>query len=276
MEFTRPLIAAETLAALLGREDVAVLDCRYVSFAEPDAGRQAYRESHIPGAVYFHLDEDLSGPMAEHGGRHPLPEPAEIAAKLGAAGVGPGVKVVVYDSAGAYAARAWWLLRYLGHDDVAVLDGGWWAWTEAGLPVTAALPKPAPRVFEPRPRPDMVASMEEVLHRPAGTVLIDARSPQRFAGQPDPLDPKQGHIPGAVNRFWAEGLNAEQRWLKPEQQAGRFAGLPVGPAVIHSCGSGVTACANLLAMEIAGRPGARLYVGSWSDWCTWPDNPVEP
>lgn len=273
----RPLISVQDLAVLCTLEPVVILDCRFAmgAGADPDAGRRSYAAGHIPGAVYMHLDQDLSGPLGVHGGRHPLPDPAVIGAKLGAAGVGDGVRVVVYDDNGAPAARAWWLLRYLGHEVVQVLDGGFNAWVAAGRPVTTEAPAPVARTFTPRLRPEMVASMEEVLRRSPDQVVVDARSPQRFAGQPDPLDPKPGHIPGAVNRFWMESLTADGRWKGAAEQVARFAGLP-GPAqVIHSCGSGITACANLLAMEIAGLKGARLYTGSWTDWCSYPENPVE-
>jgi thiosulfate/3-mercaptopyruvate sulfurtransferase len=271
-----PLMSADELGALLaGGRDVAVLDCRFAS-GDREAGRRAYEAGHIPGAVYMHLDEDLAGPIGEHGGRHPLPDPAVIAAKLGAAGVGADTQVVVYDGgAMPAAARCWWLLHYLGHEQVQVLDGGFPAWVAGGHPVTAELPRPVARTFVPRLQEHMVATMEEVRDRPAGQVVVDARSPGRFAGQPDPLDPKPGHIPGAVNRFWMDSLAPDGRWKGAADQAARFEGLPAPEQIIHQCGSGVTACANLLAMAIAGLPGARLYVGSWSDWCTYPENPVE-
>lgn len=275
MDMPRPLVTVEWLAAHLHDPDLAILDCRYASLGDPNAGRVAHAEGHIPGAVYFHLDEDLSGPVSEHGGRHPLPDPGVIARKLGAAGVGEGVKVVAYDWTGEHAARCWWVLRWLGHDDVAVLDGGYEAWVRAGHPLEAALPRPQPRAFTPRPRWDMVVSVREVASRPADVVVVDARSPERFAGQPHPLDAKQGHIPGAVNRFWQDALRPDGTYRPASEQAARFAGLPPADRVIHQCGSGVTACVNALAMELAGMRGARLYVGSWSDWCTYPDNPIE-
>lgn len=251
------------------------MDCRYGSSDDPDAGRRAYGTGHLPGAVYFHLDTDMSGPVQQHGGRHPLPDIAEVSAKLGAMGIGPGTPVVAYDESGAYAARFWWLMRYLGHDEVAVLDGGFKAWVAKGLTVTAEAPAPSPKSFTARPRPEMVASVNDVRDRAPGQALIDARSPERFRGEPSPLDTKSGHIPGAVNRFWQESLRPDGTWRVAEEQATRFDGLPQGPDAIHSCGSGVTACANLLAMEIAGIRGARLYVGSWSDWCSYPENEVE-
>lgn len=275
MNFPQPLVSVDWLVSHLDQPEVRIVDCRFGAGTDRDAGRHAYASSHIPVAVYFDLDRDLAGPQQAHGGRHPLPDPAVIAAKLGAAGIGPGVKVVVYDESGQHAARCWWLLRWLGHNDVAVLDGGWRAWVAAGGPVTAESSRPEPVVFTPRPQVQMVAEMEDVRHRPDGHAVIDARSPARFAGEPDPLDEKYGHIPGAINRFWQEGLSPDGRWRTPEEQRRRFAGLPAPEAIICSCGSGVTACANLLAMEIAGLSGARLYVGSWSDWCSYEENPVE-
>ena len=269
-----PLISVAALGALLQTEPVVLADCRAGSADDLQAGRRAYLAAHIPGAVYFHLEEDLSGHGGGHGGRHPLPDPAVLAAKLGAAGIGPGVRVIAYDESGPYAARFWWLLRWLGHDDVAILDGGIRAWEAAGLPLTADLPTPAPRTFVPDLRPALVATMADVLHRPADQVVVDARSAARFAGNPDPLDAKPGHIPGAVNRFWGENLNPNGTWKAPAELAARFAGLPGGAHLIHQCGSGVTACANMVAMVIAGLEPGRLYVGSWSEWCTYEENPI--
>lgn len=275
MWMNRPLISvAECLQLLKSGKTVVMADCRAGSADDRAAGRRAYLAGHIPGAVYFHLEEDLSGPEGKHGGRHPLPDPAIIAAQLGAAGIGPGVAVVAYDETGPYAARLWWLLHWLGHDDVALLDGGINAWKAAGQPVTDELPAPQPRSFVPSPRPELVATMSDVRHRPAAEVVVDARSAPRFAGVPDPLDPKQGHIPGAVNRFWGDNLNADGSWKSPAELAARFAGLPEGRQLIHQCGSGVTACANIVAMTAAGLDPGRLYVGSWSDWCSWDENPV--
>jgi thiosulfate/3-mercaptopyruvate sulfurtransferase len=253
---------------------VVIIDCRFV-LGDPEQGRLAYTKSHVPGAVYFHLDEDLSGPVGEHGGRHPLPDPQVLAAKLGATGMGDGFKVVAYDLTGESAARLWWLVRWLGHDAVAVLDGGWNAWVAAKQPVTKSNPTPVVRRFTPLLRDEMIAEMEAVRSRPADVVVIDARSAERFAGAPSPLDPKPGHIPGAQNRFWGESLRSDGTWASPQEQAERFAGLPAPAQQIHSCGSGVTACANLLALEIAGLRGARLYPGSHGDWCSYPENEVE-
>ncbi|HWI63450.1 MAG TPA: sulfurtransferase [Symbiobacteriaceae bacterium] len=272
-----PLIRIDQLISLLtSGKDVVIADCRAGSADDLEAGRRAYQAGHIPDAVYFHLEADMSGPAGEHGGRHPLPDPAVIAAKLGAAGIGPGVRVVAYDETAQFASRFWWLLRYLGHDDVVILDGGIRAWEAAGQPVTAEPPAArAPVTFVPKPRPELVASMTEVRERPAGQVVIDARSASRFAGNPDPLDPKYGHIPGAINRFWGDNLNADGTWKSPAELAARFEGLPDATHLIHQCGSGVTACANMVAMATLGLEPGRLYVGSWSDWCTYDENPLE-
>lgn len=266
----KPLVTAEWLAAHLGEPDLVIIDCR----SQAGAGPEAYAEGHIPGAVYLHLDEDLSGPPLEHGGRHPLPDPAVIAAKLGAVGIGDGVRVVAYDLNGEHAARCWFVLRWLGHTEVAVLDGGIRAWLAAGQPLETAPPAPTARSFTPRLQPDLIASMTEVRDRPAGLAVIDARAAERYAGEPHPLDSKQGHIPGALNRPWQSSFAPDGTYLPAEEQRARFAGL-APEQMIHHCGSGVTACPNLLALELAGLQGARLYVGSWSDWCSHPENPVE-
>lgn len=273
MEMPRPVVDVSWLAAHVGRPDLAVIDCRFSIMGDPDEGRRAHAAGHIPGAVYFHLDDDLSGPVAQNGGRHPLPNPETLAKKLGAAGIGDGVQVVVYDGGGDVAARMWFLLRWLGHDDVAVLDGGFPAWTAGALPVETAAPQPTARTFTARPRPEMIATMAEVRDRPADVIAVDARTPERFAGAPHPLDTKSGHIPGAISRFYRDALGPDGRFRPAAEQAARFAGLS-GERLIHYCGSGVTSCANLLACELAGMPGGRLYVGSWSDWTSYAENPV--
>lgn len=275
MPFTRPLITARDLADLMSQEKVVIADCRFTIGGDREAGRRAYLAGHIPGAVYFHLDEDMAAPPAEHGGRHPLPDPAAFATRLSAAGIGPGVKVVAYDAAGAPAARFWWLLRYFGHEDVAVLDGGFKAWTAAGLPVSTEVPDPVTGItFVPKPRPEMTASMEEVRERPSDVALVDSRTAERFAGKPNPMDERSGHIPGAINRYYMDSLAPDGTLRPAKEQAARFAGLDPQRLILY-CGSGVTACTNLLALEAAGLTGARLYVGSWSDWCSYPENPVE-
>ena len=268
------LVSAAWLQERLGNPGLVVADCRF-TLGQPDAGREKYDAGHVPGAVYLDLERDLSAPVRATGGRHPLPEPATLARTLAAAGVGNESAVVAYDdSGGAYAARLWWLLRWLGHDAVAVLDGGFAAWTGAGGPVTTEEPHRAPARLTPHPRPEMLASAADVRDRPAGSVLIDSRAPARYRGETEPIDPVAGHIPGAINRDWAAGVGPEGRFRPPAEQAERLAVVEKPDEAIVYCGSGVTAAANLLALELAGKPGARLSAGSWSDWISDPTNPV--
>ncbi len=279
MAFTT-LIDPETLQAHLEASDWVVVDCRF-SLSDPAYGRCAYRGAHIPGAVYAHLDEDLSGPIVPgQTGRHPLPDPDRLAQKLSAWGIDDRMQVVAYDDAGgAFAARLWWLLGWLGHDAVAVLDGGWLRWVREGRPVRSGIETRPSRRFVPRLRPERVVSADEVmqhLHDPAWR-LLDARAPERYRGDQEPIDPVAGHIPGAVNAPFAENLTPEGTFRPPEQLRQRFEALlgDVPPDhVVCYCGSGVTAAHNLLAMVYAGLPGARLYAGSWSEWITDPRRPV--
>jgi len=273
------LVDVHTLAAELADPSLRIVDCRF-DLGDPDAGAALYRRSHLPGAVYAHLDADLSGPRAPWTGRHPLPEPEALAATFGRLGIGAGVQVVAYDdSGGIYAARLWWLLRWLGHDAAAVLDGGLGAWRAAGLPLVTEAPAPAARRFEARPRVTAHVSADEVAALLArhGCLLLDARSAERYEGRIEPLDPKAGHVPGATNYHYARNLGADGRFLAPALLAGGFGRLLGGRAaesVVSMCGSGVTACHTLLALEVAGLPGGRLYPGSWSEWCRDPARPV--
>lgn len=266
-----PLVEVDWLKAHIGAPDVVILDCRF-DLADLTAGARAYAEGHIPGALYVHLERDLSGPKGEHGGRHPLPSATAFAAVMGAAGVGDDTMVVAYDADASMAARAWWLCRYMGHDAVAVLDGGIEAWKKAGEGLQTAVPDPMPRAFTPHPRTSWVVDVDSLRTRGPDTVLLDARAPERYRGDVEPIDPRAGHIPGALSAFFRQGLGADGRWLGEEAQARRFDdALAQGKDVVSYCGSGVTACANLLALEIAGRPGARLYAGSFSDWASYPE-----
>lgn len=272
------LITVETLAANMHAPGWRVFDCRH-DLANTTFGRAAYADGHLPGAQFLHLDEDLSGAMTGHNGRHPLPDPQRLAARLGACGIDHTTQVVAYDDAGGmYAARLWWLLRWLGHERVAVLDGGYRAWLGASLPVETAVPDITPRTFEVRPGCKHVDAAFVLAHlADPEMVLIDARGPDRFRGENETLDPVGGHIPGAVNRFFRDNLDADGRFKPADALRAAFSTLmgSRSPArVVHQCGSGVTACHNLLAMEHAGLAGSRLYAGSWSEWCADPTRPV--
>ncbi len=270
------LVTVEWLAEHVSDPSIVVADCRF-DLAQPRAGAMHYRQGHIPGAVYLDLEADLSGPKQAHGGRHPLPDMQTFSRRLGAVGIDAEVTVVAYDAQqGSNAARLWWMLRYLGHGRVKVLDGGWTAWVEGGHPVTTALPAAAARVFVPRPRPELLLELEELRRRQrrGGVRLIDSRAPERYRGEVEPLDPVAGHIPGAGNLPWTGNID-EQGKLKPVPAlADRFEVLRGEGKPVVYCGSGVTACVNLLAMEEAGISGAVLYLGGWSDWCSYPENPV--
>lgn len=272
------LIQPAQLQTLLDAGTCCIIDCRH-DLAQPDAGERAYAESHIPGAHFLHLDRDLSGAKNGRNGRHPLPDPAVLALKLGQLGVYGGRQVVAYDdSGGMFAARLWWLLRWLGHDDVAVLDGGLSAWKQAGLPVSTDHPTPITAHFQHRIALPVITA-DQLLQQLSSPrlALLDARAPDRFRGQNETLDPVAGHIPGARNRFFRDNLDATGRFKPATQLRAEFSQLlqdKNDAYVIHQCGSGVTACHNLLAMEIAGLHGSVLYAGSWSEWCSDPTRPI--
>jgi len=256
-----------------------VLDCRF-ELSDPDAGERAWAAGHIPGAAHAHLERDLSGPVTASTGRHPLPERGSFAATLSRWGVGPTTQVVAYDaSAGMFAARLWWMLRWAGHDRVAVLDGGLQGWTAAGGTLDRSVEQRQPVRFEPAWRDDMAVSTAELapmLGR-GDCVLVDARGPDRFEGRVEPIDPVAGHVPGAVNHPCQRNLDADGRFLPPVQLLERWQetlGGRAPAAAVCMCGSGVTACHDLLALEYAGLAGARLYAGSWSEWIRDPGRPV--
>ncbi|KAF0815427.1 putative thiosulfate sulfurtransferase SseB [Andreprevotia sp. IGB-42] len=274
-----PLISTIELISQLGQPDLVIVDCRH-DLANPDAGRQAYGISHLPGAVFAHLDHDLSGTKTGSNGRHPLPDPAALAGWLASQGIGNTSRVVAYDASGGFfAARLWWLLQWLGHDAVQVLDGGWGAWTAAGLPVNNKVPQPQAAQFAWQVQDDVLVSMADVrrnLTEPQFQ-LVDARSPDRYLGRGETIDPVGGHIPGAKNRFFQHNLAADGCFKSAEQLRAEWAdvlGDTTADEVVHQCGSGVTACHNLLALAVAGQQGGRLYAGSWSEWCSHADNPV--
>jgi thiosulfate/3-mercaptopyruvate sulfurtransferase len=273
-----PLVSApQLLAARAAGLAPAILDCSF-DLADTTAGRRAFAQGHLPGARYVHLDEDLSAPKTGRNGRHPLPTREAWAATLGRLGIGPGTPVVVYDAQGSmYAARAWWMLRWVGHRAVSVLDGGIAAWREAGG-ATEAGEGPAPAAAAPYPVCEsLVRSIDaDSLLKSLGRVaLLDARAGERFRGEVEPLDARAGHIPGARSRFFKDNLDASGRFRPAPELRAAFERYGKAPAeVVHQCGSGVTACHNLLAMEIAGLEGSVLYPGSWSEWSADPAKPV--
>lgn len=269
------LISAAELHGRLGSPDLRIADVR-ASLTDPGAGRRLYDAGHLPGAFFLNLEGDLSGPVGEHGGRHPLPDMFAFAATLRDHGVGDESEVVVYDdSGGMFAARLWWLLRYAGFDRVRVLDGGLSAWTAAGLPLSQDVLSPEPHALTLRLRPEMLVNMAEVRGRLGDerVKLFDARAPERYRGEVEPLDKKAGHIPGAFNKPFTENLEGGL-FKSPERLRERFAEIRDGDEVILYCGSGVTAAHNALALDEAGIRGAKLYVGSWSDWSSYDENPV--
>jgi len=275
MQYTT-LIDSATLAANLDHPDWVVVDCRF-DLANFAAGRKAYAAGHLPGARFADLDADLSSTVTAATGRHPLPDHEVLAAKLGAWGIDRLVQVVVYDAdVGAFAARLWWLLRWLGHEHVALLDGGLHAWQGEGLPVTRALPVIHARHFDGQPQAAQVVSTETVAAGTAG-LLLDARIGERFRGELEPIDPVAGHIPGSANLPLQKNLGDDGRFL-PATELEALYRAQLGdrePATVtHYCGSGVSACHNMLAMEHAGLAGSRLYIGSWSEWIRDPDRPV--
>ena len=280
-----PLISATELIALMAKptdHDLLVIDCRF-NLGDPQAGETAYQQGHIHGAHYAHLDRELSGPKTGSNGRHPMPSALALQATLRHWGVGPHTRVVAYDDAGGmFATRLWWLLRWASHDAVQVLDGGWAAWQSAQGLVDAVTPTERPAsTFALNPRTDWVVSADTVLSRlnlPDHQLVIDARAPDRFRGENETIDPVGGHIPGARNRFFQLNLQADGRFKTPAQLQAEFGELLAQhdlTSVTHQCGSGVTACHNLLAMAHAGLPPTKLYAGSWSEWCADPARPVE-
>ncbi len=274
------LISTADLAAHLENPNWVVIDCRF-RLDDAAAGRQAYLAAHIPGAQYAHLNEDLSGPSVPgKTGRHPLPAVAAFAQTVSAWGIDEQTQVVVYDDAsGMMAGRLWWMLRWLGHGNAAVLDGDFRAWQQEGRLTRSGAESREPRTFTPRPRTDLQASVDEV----AATVtsgqykLFDARAESRYRGEPNPMDPVAGHIPGAKSAFYAHNLGADGKFLSPEALRARYDKLLDGAdpsECIFYCGSGVSVHHDLLALELAGLGGARVYIGSWSEWINDPSRPV--
>jgi thiosulfate/3-mercaptopyruvate sulfurtransferase len=272
------LVATADLSAHLHDPGWIVFDCRH-NLSDPGAGHRAYLEGHIPGAHFLHLDRDLSGPVTGGNGRHPLPEPERFAAHLAGLGMEPGMQAVAYDDAGGvFASRLWWMLRWAGHAGAALLDGGLQKWVREEHPLTHALPLTRPGGFRAR-RGETPVGVHDLMSRLGSRdfILLDARSPERFRGIGETLDPVGGHVPGALNRFFRDNLGPDGCFKPAERLRAELGSLARGvppAAVVHSCGSGVSACHNLLAMEIAGLHGSRLYPGSWSEWCADPRRPV--
>ena len=270
------VVSTADLAAHLG--EWRIFDCRH-DLMKPELGEQQYRQAHIPGALFASLDRDLSAPKSGKNGRHPLPEPEVFGQWLGRQGLKPGDQVVCYDASnGAMAARLWWMLRWVGHEAVAVLDGGLAKWTSEGRPVSSDVPAFAATDY-PVNLNEEVAVGARMVHRRLGQqLLVDARAPARWRGEQEPIDPVAGRIPGALNRFNMDNVGPDGTFKPAEALRKDFQDVLAGRAprdVVNYCGSGVAACHNLLAMEIAGLPGAKLFAGSWSEWIADPARPQE-
>ena len=276
----RLLISVADLARHLNAPGLVVFDCRH-DLLDKGVGTAAYARGHLPDARFAHVDHDLAGPLTGRNGRHPLPDPAVFTDWLGRMGVTPSTQVVGYDaSGGTYASRLWWMLRHwLGHEKVAVLDGGWDAWVKTGHPVATALPEVRPTRYTAQARDGALVTVDQVVAHlgDASVCIIDARAADRFRGQNETIDPVGGHIPGAVNRFFRDNLDAMGFFRPPAELKAAFAplvGERRGRQVVQQCGSGVSACHNLLAMAVAGMDPGVLYPGSWSEWCADPARPV--
>jgi thiosulfate/3-mercaptopyruvate sulfurtransferase len=273
------LVTTEELAAHLNDPNWVVFDCRH-DLMDPEKGARAYAEGHIPGAYFAPVDTALSGPKTGTNGRHPLPPPDAFAEFLVRHGVRAGTQVVAYDDVGGqYAARLWWLARWIGADCVALLDGGWTKWVGENRPQTRETPPVRAGALSAQPNPALVWTAADVTRRlnDTTTALIDARAPERYRGEVEPIDRVAGHIPGALNRFFKSNLNLDLTLRPAEALRREFEELLTGKSpsdVGHQCGSGITACANLFAMEYAGLPGSKLYPGSWSEWIADPNRPV--
>lgn len=275
MAFTTLVSTAELAAHL---SDWRIFDCRH-DLAKPELGETQYREAHIPGALFASLDRDLSAPKSGKNGRHPLPDPETFAHWAGSQGLQPGDPVVCYDASnGAMAARLWWMLRWIGHEAVAVLDGGIAKWTKEGRPTTPDVPEFSAVEYPLRLNEDAAVGARMVHRRLGQQLLLDARAPARYRGEQEPIDPVAGRIPGARNRFNMDNVAADGTFRSAQELKQAFQqvlGNRAPGEVVNYCGSGVAACHNLLAMEIAGLPGAKLYAGSWSEWIADPSRPQE-
>lgn len=271
------LVSPAQLAGLVAQRACVIVDCRF-DLKQPAQGRADWLAGHIPGAVHADLDRDLAAPVTPASGRHPLPGAGEFATFLARSGWVPGRRIVAYDAgSGAFAVRLWWLMRYFGNDCVSLLDGGIAAWQAAGLPLDCCEQAPPPESkVELHPDTGMALDTHGIIEALDGAaiVLLDARDAARFAGEVEPIDPVAGHVPGAANRPFTENLRGDGRWRPATELRAAFEALGDPERVVHMCGSGVTACHNLFAMELAGLAGSRLYAGSWSEWIRDPQRPV--
>lgn len=278
LPLSTPLVDIDWVKAHLDDPQMVIVDCRF-ALSDPQAGQRAYDAGHLPGAFYLDLNQDLSSPVQAHGGRHPLPDLNQLVKTLAALGIAsqPPTQVIAYDATkGAFAARLWWLLRYLGHSQVAVLDGGLPAWQAADYPLETQIPTP-PKTgqFTPQVQTHWTVDRDYLLQHQAepGIVLVDARSPERYRGEQEPIDPIAGALPNAVNQFWQTNLDAQGHFHSPSTLTAQWQAIIEADQPIFYCGSGVTACVNLLAQAHMGLPIPKLYVGGWSDWCSYE---VEP
>ncbi|MDQ0272061.1 sulfurtransferase [Cytobacillus purgationiresistens] len=271
------LVDADWLFEHLTDENVRIADCRF-NLAASEEGKTLYLKGHIPGSIYFHLEKNLSGPVSEHGGRHPLPDADRLAEALENAGINNDTTIIAYDGGeNSFASRFWWLLKFLGHDKVYVLDGGYQDWTAKGYPIDSALPSYSAATYKVRINEGIMASHDEVkkisLNEDSRAVLIDSREEKRYLGIIEPIDKKAGHIPGAVNKVWTESLS-EGKFKTAEALANRFSEFDKDRPLIVYCGSGVTASPNFLALKEAGYKNVKLYPGSFSDWISYDENPI--
>ncbi len=269
------MITCEKLKQLQAKDEVTIVDVRF-DLQQSDLGKKLYEEAHIPGAYFLDINKDLSGEIGRHGGNHPLPNIDKLAKKLGSIGLHSDRKVVFYDDAnGMFAARAWWLLHYMGHKQNMILEGGYQAWVEQGYQVTSVLPESDPVMYHAELSPDEVVTIQEVQDRdPTKSVLIDSRSFTRYIGEEEPLYQKAGHIPGAKHYFWQDVLTNEGKWKDETALRAHFKALENKEEIIVSCGSGISACPNVIALKKAGFKHVKLYLGSFSDWISYDKNEV--
>ena len=275
MSFT---VEREWLKSRLSNDEIRIVDCRF-NLGSPEEGTELYGKDHIPGAVYFHLNRDLSGQVEAHGGRHPLPDMDKFKQTLQNAGINNETTVIAYDGGeGSYAARLWWLLKYAGHENVYVLNGGYKAWTEAGYPINDEVPEYPKAEFELKQDKDIFASYDEVKKavdtKDQEIVIIDSRDRKRYLGLEEPIDKRAGHIPGAINKVWTEGYE-NGSFKTGDEQEKRFSDIEKNKQIIVYCGSGVTATPNFMALKAAGYKKVKLYAGSFSDWISYDENEVE-